>query len=69
MFRLILCLAVFAPLFALLGAFVTLDTGEPAWIGLGSGAVVGVFFGCLFGGARWAGRMLGLEEDSSHDNQ
>jgi hypothetical protein len=52
MLRLILCLLVFVPGFVVLGVFVTLGTGELAWVGLAVGAVVGVFFGLLFGGAR-----------------
>jgi hypothetical protein len=40
------------PAWALLGAFSTLDSGSPLWLGLTVGGLVGVFFGLVFGGNR-----------------
>jgi hypothetical protein len=52
--KLPLSLAVFVPALALLGGFLTLDTGEPTWWGLTVGAAIGVFFGFVFGGnSKW----------------
>jgi RsiW-degrading membrane proteinase PrsW (M82 family) len=49
--RVILCLAFFVPVFALLGAFATLDSGERApWAGLLGGAVTGLLLGGGFAG-------------------
>jgi hypothetical protein len=48
--RLLPCLALFGPGFALLGAFSTLDSGMPVWWELMVGGVLGVFFGLVFGG-------------------
>jgi hypothetical protein len=46
-------LALFVPGFALLGALAAYDNGERMpWLGLAAGAVVGVLFGCVFGGDR-----------------
>jgi hypothetical protein len=47
--RLVLCLAFFGPTMALLGAFSTLDSGSPLWLGTTVGGLVGVFFGLVFG--------------------
>jgi hypothetical protein len=35
-----------------LGAFSTLDSGSPFWLGLTVGGLVGFFFGLVFGGNR-----------------
>ena len=50
--RLILWLAIMVPAWSLLGGFSTLDSGMPTWWGLTVGAVIGAFFGCVFGGNR-----------------
>ena len=48
-----LMLLLFVQGFTLLGALAASDHGErPPWLGLGAGAVVGVLFGCVFGGDR-----------------
>ena len=50
--KLPLSLAVFVPAWAVLGAFSTLDSRMPTWRGLTVGAVIGAFFGPVFGGNR-----------------
>ena len=47
-----LSLAVFVPAWAVLGAFSTLDSRMPTWWGLTVGAVIGAFYGPVFGGNR-----------------
>jgi hypothetical protein len=45
-------LVLFVPGFALLGAFAAHDNGERTpWLGIAAGAVVGLFFALVFGGA------------------
>jgi len=50
--RLILSLCIMVPAFAILGAFVTLNTGANPLFGLVVGAAIGAFFGLLFGGVK-----------------
>jgi hypothetical protein len=50
--RLVLCLAQFVPTWALLGAFSTLDSGSPLWLGRTVGGLLRGFFGLIFGGNR-----------------
>jgi hydrogenase/urease accessory protein HupE len=49
--RLALCLLVFVPGWALLGAFSTLDSGFPVWWGMTVGGAFGLLMGLAFGGA------------------
>jgi hypothetical protein len=62
--RLVLSLLVFPPVFALLGAFTTLDSGKPLGRGLTIGLLVGVCFALIFGGVkgRWLDAVLGPDE-------
>jgi hypothetical protein len=62
--KLILALAVFAPGFAMLGAFSTLDSRLPLWWGLTIGALVGFLFGMVFGHyrAQWLNYLFGQRE-------
>jgi len=39
--RLVLCLALFVPAWGLLGAFSTLDSGSPLWLGVTVGGLEG----------------------------
>lgn len=48
--KLCLCLLFFVPVCALLGGLSTLDSRVNPWVGLAVGAIVGVFFGLVFGG-------------------
>jgi RsiW-degrading membrane proteinase PrsW (M82 family) len=55
--RLLLSLAFFVPGFAFLGACAAYDNRERApWLAVLTGALIGVFFGLVFGGLR--GRWL-----------
>jgi hypothetical protein len=62
--KLSLCLALFVPGFALLGAFSTLDSHFPVWWGLTIGAAIAVILGVAFGGAkgRWLDYFFGPED-------
>ena len=63
--RLILSLAFFVPAFARFGAFAAYDIHERSpWLGVSLGAVIGGFFGLVFGGVqgRWLDAILGEEE-------
>jgi hypothetical protein len=55
---LVISLALFVPAFAFFGLVAAHDSGGRAWLGVTVGAVIGVFFGMVFGGAR--GRWLGV---------
>jgi hypothetical protein len=61
-----LMLVLFVPGFALLGAFAAADNIERTpWLGIAAGAVVGLFFALVFGGAlprKWANAIFGPEE-------
>jgi hypothetical protein len=56
-------LALFVLAFALLGALTAYDNGERTpWRGIAAGAVVGIFFALVFGGAlprRWVDAICG----------
>ena len=56
--KLMLCVAVFTPLCAVLGGIGSIDGRGEAWSGLVIGGLVGVFFGLYFGGAR--GGLFGI---------
>jgi hypothetical protein len=57
MVRLVVSLLIMVPGWALLGGFARLDVEQPTNVlpGIAIGAIVGVFFGLVFGGAngRW----------------
>ena len=59
-------LVLFVPGFALLGALTAFDNGERTpWRGIAAGAVVGLFFAFIFGGAlprKWADAIFGERE-------
>lgn len=70
--KLPLSLAVFAPAWAVLGGFSTLDSGAPTWLGLTLGALIGVFFGLVFGGNhKWRvwDYIFGPEQPSEKEEQ
>jgi hypothetical protein len=48
--RLILSLAILVPVWTVIGVFTTLDSHAQLWLGCTIGALVGVFFGLVFGG-------------------
>jgi hypothetical protein len=60
-------LLLFVPGFALLGAFAACDNGKRTpWPGIAAGAVVGLFFALVFGGAvprKWADAIFGPSDD------
>jgi hypothetical protein len=60
----VLSLGFMVPIWTLLGAFSTLDSGLPLWWGLAVGGAIGVFFGLVFGGAKgkWLDFVYGPEE-------
>jgi hypothetical protein len=64
--RLALLLALFVPGFAPLGALSAYGNGERTpWHGIVAGAVVGLFFALVFGGAlprKWADAIFGERE-------
>ena len=67
--KLILALAVFAPGFAMLGAFSTLDSRLPLWWGVTIGALVGLLFGMVFSHyrAQWLDYLFGQREREEED--
>ena len=70
--RLILSLSCFVPAFALFGAFAAYDNHEHSpWLGMSIGAVIGVFFGLVFGGVqgRWLNVILGQEERDDENGE
>jgi hypothetical protein len=71
-FKLPPSLAVFTPAWAVLGAFSTLDGHMPPWRGLTVVALIGVFFGLVFGGNhKWRvwDYIFGPEQPSEEDEQ
>ena len=65
----VLMLLLFAPGFALVGAFAAADnTARTPWLGIAAGAVVVLFFAPVFGGAlprKWVDAIFGPSEEES----
>jgi hypothetical protein len=66
--KLALSLMIMVPSWALLGGFARLDAERPTNVlpGIAVGAIVGVFFGLVFGGAsgRWLDFVYGLQVEN-----
>jgi hypothetical protein len=63
--RLILCLAIFPAALAFLGGSTAHDAKANVTVGMSAGALVGAFFGLVFGGvrAKWLDKVFGPEGD------
>jgi hypothetical protein len=63
--RLILCLTFFPAALAFLGGAAAQDAHANVAVGLSAGALVGIFFGLVFGGVRgkWLDKVFGPDDD------